>query len=48
VCHKANNKRLIYELRSAIRDKTIEYRQALEPAIEIMENYPDTEKLLQG
>jgi hypothetical protein len=48
VCHKTNNERLIYELRSAIQDKTIEYRQALELAIKIMENYPDTEKLLQG
>jgi hypothetical protein len=46
--HKTNNERLIYELRSAIQDKTIEYRQALELAIKIMENYPDTEKLLQG
>jgi hypothetical protein len=46
--HKTNNERLIYELRSAIQDKTIEYRQALELAIKIMENYPDTEKLLRG
>lgn len=48
VCHKANNERLIYELRSAIQDKAIEYRQGLELAINIVENYPDTEKLLQG
>lgn len=48
VCPKANNERLIYELRSAIQDKSIEYRQGLELAINIMENYPDTEKLLQG
>jgi hypothetical protein len=47
VCHKANNERLIYDLHSAIQDKTIEYRQGLELAIDIMENYPDTEKLLQ-
>lgn len=44
--HKTNNERLIYELRSAVQDKTIEYRQALGLVIELFENYPDTEKHL--
>ncbi len=47
-CHTANNERLIYELRTAIWDKTIEYREALDLVIKIIENYPDTEKHLQG
>jgi hypothetical protein len=48
VCHTTNNERLIYELRTAIQDKTIEYRQVLDLIIKIIENYPDTEKQLQG
>jgi hypothetical protein len=48
VCHTTNNERLISELRIAIQDKTIEYRQVLDLVITIIENYPDTEKQLQG
>ena len=47
-CHTTNNERLMYELRTAIQDKTIEYRQVLDLVITIIENYPDTEKHLQG
>jgi hypothetical protein len=48
VCHTTNNERLMYELRTAIQDKTIEYRQVLDLVITIIENYPDTEKHLQS
>ena len=47
-CHTTNNERLMYELRTAIQDNTIEYRQVLDLVITIIENYPDTEKHLQG
>lgn len=48
VCHKTNSKKLISELRSAIQEKTIEYRQALDLAITIIEHYPDAERHLHG
>ncbi len=48
VCQKATNEKLILELRSAIEEKTIEYRQALELANKIIASYPDTEKHLKG
>jgi len=47
VCHKTNTNDLIFKLRSAIQDKTIEYRQALELAIQIIEIYPDTKNHLR-
>jgi hypothetical protein len=43
-----NNHRLVYELGSALQEKTIEYRQALELVITVLEYYPDTQKHLQG
>ncbi len=46
--HKTNNERLIHELRTAVQEKTIEYRQALDLVIKLLENYPDTDKHLQG
>jgi hypothetical protein len=45
--HRTNNERLIYELRSAVQNKTIEYRQALGLVIKLFEIYPDTDKHLQ-
>jgi|GEM_PF-6022285 len=47
-CRTTNNKRLLYELHAALQAKNIEHRQALGLVIKIIENYPDTEKLLQG
>ena len=44
---KTNNERLIFELRSAVQGKTIEYRQALGLVIKLFEHYPDTDKHLQ-
>jgi hypothetical protein len=46
--HKTNNERLIYELRHALQTKIIEYYQALDLVIKLIENYPDMEKYLQG
>lgn len=46
--HETNNERLIHELHFAIRERTIEYRQALDLVMKIIESYPETKKNLQG
>ncbi len=48
ICRKENNERLISHLYSAIQQETVEYHQALNMVIQILENYPDADKYLQS